>query len=73
MKESAERVVKVGFSRSPKKIFDQVDGITAGMVREGWVLADSILEEGLGKIHLFFERDVQVTPGAAADVSAPSR
>ena len=64
MKESAERVVKVGFSRSPKKIFDQVDSITAGMVREGWVLTDSMLEEGLGKMHLFFERDILALPAA---------
>jgi hypothetical protein len=58
MKEAAERVVKVGFRRSPKKVFDEVEAITAAMVREGWVLRESIMEAGLAKIHLFFEREI---------------
>ena len=58
MKESTEKVVKVGFSRNAKKVFDEVDQTTADMIRRGWTLHDSFMEEGLGKIHLFFERDV---------------
>jgi hypothetical protein len=58
MKECAERVVKVGLRRNPKKVFDEVEELTAQMKREGWSLRDSILEEGLGKIHLFFEREI---------------
>ena len=68
MKESAERTVKVGFSRSPKKVFDQVEAVTAAMVREGWEMKNAVLEESLGNIHLFFERDVadgrETGPGA---------
>ena len=32
--------------------------VTARMAREGWTLVDSVLEEGLGKAHLFFEREM---------------
>jgi len=59
MNECAERIVKVGFKKDPKKIFDEVDMITASMIREGWVLKDSIIEDGLGNIHLFFERELK--------------
>jgi hypothetical protein len=56
MKECTERVVKVGFKRSPKKVFDEIDSITASMIRDGWVLKESFTEDGLARIHLFFER-----------------
>lgn len=58
MKETTERLIKVGFSRKPKRIFDEVEAVTAEMIREGWELRDTLLEEGLGYIHLFFERDI---------------
>jgi hypothetical protein len=58
VKECAEHVVKVGFRRSPKKVFDEVEELTARMKRDGWNLRNSIIEEGLGKIHLFFEREM---------------
>jgi hypothetical protein len=61
MKECTERVVRVGFKRDPKKIFDQVDSITASMIRDGWKLKESCLENGLANIHLFFEREIDVT------------
>ena len=56
MKECAERVVEVGFLRSPRKIVDEVEQVTAAMIREGWRLADTCMEDGLGNVHLFFER-----------------
>jgi hypothetical protein len=58
MNECAERVVKVGLYRKPKKVFDEVEEVTAEMARDGWTLRESILEEALGKIHLFFEREI---------------
>jgi hypothetical protein len=66
MKEAAERVVKVGFRRSPKKVFNDVELITADMLRQGWKLTDTVIEEGLGNIHLFFERETDSgeAPGA---------
>jgi len=58
VKECAERSVKVGFSRNPRKIFDRVEAIAADMSRRGWELRDTCIEDTLGKIHLLFERDV---------------
>lgn len=60
MKESAERTVKVGFTRDPKKVFDEIDLVTAEMVRQGWVFSEGMIEDGLGYAHLFFERDIEV-------------
>lgn len=61
MKECVERKVKVGFTRNPKKIFDEIESVSAAMIREGWSLCDTCFEEGIGYAHLFFEREV--TPG----------
>ncbi|MFW5785146.1 MAG: hypothetical protein ACOCW1_03080 [Chitinispirillaceae bacterium] len=60
MKENHEKVIKVGFNKSPRKIFDEIEQVTAEMIREGWVLLDGCLEDGLGYVHLFFERDITV-------------
>ena len=62
MKETAERTAKLGFTKNPKKVIDEVERITAEMIRDGWYLKDSIVEESLGNIHLFFERDVRNGP-----------
>lgn len=59
MKECAERVVEVGFERDAKLVFDEVEQISGNMIRDGWVLVDSFIEDGLGHIHLMFERDVE--------------
>jgi len=61
MKECTEKIVKVGFKKDPKRIFDKVDSITASMVRDGWILKESCLEDGLANIHLFFEREIDVS------------
>ena len=60
MKESAERTVKVGFTRDPKKVFDEIDLVTAEMVRQGWVFVEGMIEDGLGCAHLFFEREIEI-------------
>ena len=62
MKECTERLVKIGFSRNPRRIFDEIESVTAAMVREGWQLRDSCIEEGLGSVHLFFERTIAAPP-----------
>jgi hypothetical protein len=61
MKECTEKIVQVGFKKDPKKIFDKVESITASMIRDGWTLKDSCLEDGLANIHLFFEREIDVS------------
>ena len=58
MKECSERIVEVGFSKDPKAVFDEVESVSAEMIRQGWALNDSFIEDGLGKIHLFFEREI---------------
>ncbi|MCL2181910.1 MAG: hypothetical protein FWB85_00360 [Chitinispirillia bacterium] len=66
MREGAERSVKVGFRRDPKKIFDEVEQVTAEMMRNGWELKDTMMESSLAYIHLFFERDLEPGPPAGA-------
>jgi hypothetical protein len=58
VRESSERSVKVGFGRSPRKVFDEIERVAAEMARGGWSLADALLEDGLGSVHLFFEREI---------------
>ncbi len=58
MKECTERIIEVGFSRDARVIFDEVEQISADMIRKGWRLSDSFIEDSLGHIHLFFERDI---------------
>ncbi len=58
MKEGKERIVEVGFSRDPKMVFDEVEQVSAEMIRQGWILKDSFIEDGLGNIHLLFERKI---------------
>lgn len=60
VKECKERIVEVGFSRDPKLVFDEVEQISAEMIRRGWTLKDSFVEDGLGHIHLLFEREVDM-------------
>jgi hypothetical protein len=58
MRENAERIIKVGLKRDAKAVFDEVDLTTAGMIREGWRLSESFIEESLGNIHLIFDREM---------------
>ena len=60
MKECTERLVDVGFSRDPKQIFDEVEQVSAQMIRVGWQLEDSFIDDALGHIHLMFEREMNV-------------
>jgi hypothetical protein len=60
VKESTEKIITLGFTRRPREVFDEIDQVSAGMIREGWRLADTCVEEGLGKIHLFFEREIDM-------------
>ncbi len=57
MKQCTERRIKVGLKKNPKVIFDKVEEISAKMIRKGWKLNDSCIDDGLGYIYLFFERD----------------
>jgi|WetSurMetagenome_2_1015567.scaffolds.fasta_scaffold77037_4 hypothetical protein len=58
MKEIVERVIRVGLSRNVRKVFDEIESISAEMIRSGWELQESCVEECLGKIHLIFNREI---------------
>ncbi len=58
MKESVEKIIKVGFRRKPKEIFDEIESVTATMTRNGWILKENCAEEGMAAVHLFFEREI---------------
>jgi hypothetical protein len=60
MTESAERIIKIGFKKNPKKILDEVEFVSAEMIREGWILKETCIEDGLGGVHLFFERELRI-------------
>jgi hypothetical protein len=56
MVERCEKSIKIGYVKKPSVIFDEVETICNQMTTEGWVLKNTCVEEGLGYIHLFFER-----------------
>jgi hypothetical protein len=58
MKETIERVVRVGLVRDVRKVFNDIESVSAEMIRNGWQLQESCLEECLGNVHLIFERDI---------------
>ena len=57
MKETTEKVIKLGFKKDPKKVFDEIEFLTAEMIRNGWSLCETCVEDGLGLVHLFFDRE----------------
>jgi hypothetical protein len=60
MKETADITVRVGFKRNPKDVFDEIEFASARMIRDGWTVCDSIIEESLGNVHIIFERELTV-------------
>jgi hypothetical protein len=58
MKETTERVIRVGLVRDVRKVFNDIESVSAEMIRNGWNLQESCLEECLGNVHLIFERDI---------------
>ncbi len=58
MRENTERIIKVGLKRDAKTVFNEVDSITAEMIRGGWRLNESFIEDSLGNIHLIFDREI---------------
>jgi hypothetical protein len=66
MKQITERIVRIGLKRDARKVFDEIESVSATMIRDGWTLQQSCLEECLGGIHLFFERSLE-EPGLNAD------
>ena len=60
MRQTEERLIEVGFRRSPAEICDEIESASAAMIRAGWQLSDAVMEESLGYVHLLFEREISV-------------
>jgi hypothetical protein len=56
MVERCEKSIKIGYIKKPSIIFDEIEIICNKMIIDGWVLKETCVEEGLGFIHLFFEK-----------------
>ena len=59
MRLAEEVLVELGFRRSPAAVCDEIEQTSAAMIRNGWSLVDAVMEDGLGFIHLFFERETE--------------
>jgi len=62
LKEKRERLVRVGLKRKAKSIFDEIEIVSASMIREGWAMQESFFEENFSVVRLIFERDVDERP-----------
>jgi hypothetical protein len=56
MVEQCEKSIKIGFKKKPAIIFDEIEIVCSRMIADGWALKETCIEDGLGYIHLFFER-----------------
>jgi hypothetical protein len=77
MKETVERVIRIGLKRDVRKVFDEIESVSAEMIRKGWKLQQSCLEECLGSVHLFFERTLDESslyrPHTVIDIKSPNK
>jgi len=58
MLEMKEYRIKIGLSREPKDIFDEIEQVTARFIRDGWRVKDTITNDFLEYVDLLFVRDV---------------
>jgi hypothetical protein len=60
MLEIAEKIVRVGLKRDAKKVFDEIEAVSADMMRNGWKLDSTCFEESFAFVHLIFQREWDV-------------
>lgn len=60
MKEYHEKRIELGFDRSPKLIFDEIERYTAYMIRSGWSIERGVTEQSLGYIDLIYYRNIDM-------------
>ncbi len=58
MRQFIEKRVELGFDRPAKQVFDEIESISAQMIREGWNIDDSLIDSTMGYVDLFFYRDL---------------
>jgi hypothetical protein len=63
MKETAEREIKIGMERNPKKVVGEIEKTARQMAARGWRLANTVTDEVMGSVFLFFERELGTTEG----------
>ena len=57
--EKTELTVRVGLKRKPKAIFDEIDCISAAMIRDGWSMHESFLDDSFSAVRLIFKREIE--------------
>ncbi len=60
MREYREKRIEVGYDRSSKKIFDEIEYVTAQFIRAGWAVDTTILDETLEFVDLIFVREIDL-------------
>ncbi len=60
MREYLEKRVFVGYERSSKKVFDEIDSVTAQSIREGWSVETTSLDETVEFIDIIFVREIDL-------------
>jgi hypothetical protein len=58
MLEMKEHRIKVGLSREPKDIFDEIEQVSARFIRDGFHLKETIMNDFLDYIDLLFVRNI---------------
>ncbi len=60
MREYREKRIEVGYNRSSKKIFDEIEYVTAQFIRAGWSVDTTVLDETLEFIDVIFVREINL-------------
>lgn len=60
MREYREQRIIVGYERSSKKIFDEIETITAHYLRDGWSIDSTTIDDTLEYIDLIFFREIDL-------------
>ena len=58
VREFCEKRIEVGFERNAKNIFDEIESVTASLIRDGWTIEESTIDETMGFIDIIFFRDI---------------
>ncbi len=60
MKQFLEKEIKIGFTRSPENMINEIERICEQMNQEGWSFIRSVTDQILEKVTLFFEKEGRV-------------
>ena len=60
MKLYREYRIEVGYSRAAKPIFDELDQTVAKLIREGWIVESTNIDDTLGHIDIIYYREIDI-------------